>query len=61
MLYSYFDDIFTQLGNEYLQSGADFYIEKPAIRQQKIDEKVAGIIAALDGEGVSAAPVTTAQ
>jgi len=61
VLYSYFDDIFTQLENEYLQAGADFYIEKSPIRQQKIDEKVAGIIALLDGAGATAAPIAAAQ
>jgi hypothetical protein len=54
ILYGYFDTIFTELENEYLKAGADFYLEKPEIRQQKIDAKVQEILDALDAENKTA-------
>lgn len=54
VLYSYFDEIFTELEREAKKTGGDFYTEKVEERQAKIDEKVAALMEQLTTENQTA-------
>lgn len=54
VLYSYFDEIFTELEREWKARGADFYGEKVEVRQQAIDVKVDNILKQLSDENATA-------
>jgi hypothetical protein len=57
ILYTYFDQIFTELQRESLAANNDFYLLKPGERQTKIDEKVKGIMDELSNETQTAFPL----
>lgn len=54
VLYSYFDEIFTELEREFKANGKDFYLEKVGDRQAAIDLKVDAILKQLSEENATA-------